>query len=230
MGVQHLPGRSAGLGSLQAGRLGGIIARMSTATKQARSKRGAAPAVAGGELVPAGEGQAAEGAGRGHHGKTWGVQRMELYKHSPKWQAAQARKAGLQQSADITPPPVTVLPMQPNCISNSGTDAILLHQGLSLQEIAVHALDAARYLGAVASGRKKGEQWRMRAAEQCLDRIGVTGDTVARAQIAAQAAASASADLGSLLERLVQARQLAARKAEAVDLETGQTSGKPEGA
>ena len=82
---------------------------------------------------------------------------------------------------------------------------------------------AATYLARVASGRIKGEQWRMRASESLLDRGGVVAATIERA--ADRAAAADAASLAPLLARLAQAQALAARKASATDAETGQTSG-----
>ena len=86
---------------------------------------------------------------------------------------------------------------------------------------------AATYLARVASGRIKGEQWRMRASESLLDRGGVVAATIERA--ADRAAAADAASLAPLLARLAQAQALAARKASATDAETGQTSGTPTG-
>ena len=100
-------------------------------------------------------------------------------------------------------------------------------QSLALDELAGHAVKAATYIGRVATGRAKGEQWRMRAAESVLDRIGATAATIDRQRD--RAAAADAASLAPLLARLAQAQALAARKASATDAETGQTSGTPDG-
>lgn len=141
----------------------------------------------------------------------------KLYELSPHYKAGKMAADSGQQMATVNASG-----------GNASMASLLTYQALSLNEVGYHLLDAAKYLGAVASGRKKGEQWRMRAAESLLDRGGVTGSTVERAQIAAQAAAQGGADLGAMLDKLVAARQFAARKASATDAETGQISGTPQ--
>ena len=146
-----------------------------------------------------------------------------LYLSSPSYKASQRAKE--VQALAAVPPQSTPSGNAPTVSHQFGR--LLTNQSVGLIEVSEGALDAARYLVAVATGRKKGEQWRMRAAESILDRTGVTGSTVERAQIAAQAASSAGADLGAMLTKLVEARALAARKQGATDAETGQTPGKP---
>ena len=113
-------------------------------------------------------------------------------------------------------------------VSHGGiADCLAQHQALAFEAIGEQMVGAARYLGRVASGRIKGEQWRMRAAESLLDRGGVVAATIDRARD--RAAAADAASLAPLLARLAQAQALAARKASATDAETGQTSGTPDG-
>ncbi len=166
--------------------------------------------------------EAGEGKPKGR--KPPGPPRHNLYQSAPNYIASQKAK----EAAAIAPvSPTPIAPGNASTVSHQ-FGRLLTNQSVGLIEVSEGALDAARYLVAVATGRKKGEQWRMRAAESILDRTGVTGSTVERAQIAAQAASSAGADLGAMLSKLVEARALAARKQGATDAETGQTSGKPD--
>lgn len=149
--------------------------------------------------------------------------RPDIHTLSPGWQAHQRKQAAIQAQDN-----------QPPARLNNQTElsSFLSHQSVAFAEIGPMLVDAAKYLGAVASGRKKGEQWRVTTARDLLDRGGVTGATIERAQAAATGAAQSEADLGQLLARLVEARKLADRRAEAVDAaqqtaETGQKPGTP---
>ena len=134
--------------------------------------------------------------------------KVPFYQHSPSWR----KHAGLVASAQ-----------------QSGNDQRVSKaesaQTIALDALAEHAVQAATYIGRVATGRAKGEQWRMRAAADVLDRIGATAATVDRQR--ERAAGADVAALAPLLARLAQAQALAARKAGATDAETGQTSGTP---
>lgn len=154
----------------------------------------------------------------------------DLHIHAPQVRAAQTAAA----MAEIEPAPV---PVSANDSANPGFHRLLTNQSVALLQISFAAPDAAKYLAAVACGRKKGEQWRMAAARDVLDRVAATGATVTAAQMAQAAAARADADLVPLLTRLADARALAARKAAAVDVdavhkqaESGQISGTGESA
>lgn len=134
--------------------------------------------------------------------------KVPFWQMSPKWQAGQ-----IAQTSQADKP----------------FHNVESSQSLALEELAAHAVKAATYIGRVATGRAKGEQWRMRAAESVLDRIGATAATIDRQR--ERAAASDAASLAPLLARLAQAQALAARKAGATDAqitpESGQTSGTP---
>ena len=179
--------------------------------------------IASGAAVPETIEQAPAKRGRVIGGRTKGTN-PELYKHAPSYKAAQAVSLPADTPALI-----------PQCETRSHSPALerlLKNQSVGLIEVSDGAPEAAKYLVAVATGRKRGEQWRMRAAESILDRTGVTGSTVERAQIAAQAAAGAGADIAPLLERIGQALALRQRAATAIDAvpqtpETGQKSGTP---
>jgi hypothetical protein len=132
--------------------------------------------------------------------------KVPFWQMSPKWQAGQ-----IAQTSQADKP----------------FHNVESSQSLALEELAAHAVKAATYIGRVATGRAKGEQWRMRAAESVLDRIGATAATIDRQR--ERAAAADAASLAPLLARLAQAQALAARKASATDAETGQTSGTPTG-
>ena len=144
-----------------------------------------------------------------------GAGKVPFWQLSPAWQASQARKAG--QAAAGQPVPVGANP--PNNVEAA--------QSLALDALAIYAVKAAHYLGRVATGRAKGEQWQIRASSDVLDRLGVTGATVAAAR--ERAAGADAASLAPLLARLAQAQALAARKAGATDAQiepdSGQTSG-----
>ena len=144
-----------------------------------------------------------------------GAGKVPFWQLSPAWQASQARKAG--QAAAGQHVPVGAKP------ANNVEEA----QSLALDALAIYAVKAAHYVGRVATGRAKGEQWALRSSMDLLDRLGVTGATVAAAR--ERAAAADAASLAPLLARLAQAQALAARKASATDAETGQTSGTPDG-
>ena len=172
--------------------------------------------------------------------------RKDFHTLSPKWQAGQAKRAqaaAVQEAAAkaieaglVEPGTITVEPRQIQTIApQSSTPShdvkfhdVVKNQAHALHELSTIAVEAAQYIGKVVRGKVKGEQWRVRGAEFVLQSIAATGSTVERAQIAAQAASSAGADLGAMLTKLVEARALAARKADATDAETGQTSGKPD--
>ena len=132
--------------------------------------------------------------------------KVPFWQMSPKWQAGQ-----IAQTSHADKP----------------FHNVESSQSLALDELASHAVKAATYIGRVATGRAKGEQWRMRAAADVLDRIGATAATIDRQRD--RAAAADAASLAPLLARLAQAQALAARKASATDAETGQTSGTPDG-
>ena len=141
-----------------------------------------------------------------------GAGKVPFWQLSPAWQASQARKAGQAAAAQ----PITVGANPPNNVEAA--------QSLALDALAIYAVKAAHYVGRVATGRAKGEQWALRSSMDLLDRLGVTGATVAAAR---DRAAADAASLAPLLARLAQAQALAARKASATDAETGQTSGTP---
>ena len=168
--------------------------------------------------------QAPAKRGRVIGGRTKGTN-PELYKLSAQYKASRA----VPIPPDIQP---VVAPQAAPRSMSPALERLLKNQSVGLIEVSDGAPEAAKYLVAVATGRKRGEQWRMRAAESILDRTGVTGSTVERAQIAAQAAAGAGADIAPLLERIGQALALRQRAATAIDAvqqtpETGQKSGTP---
>lgn len=153
----------------------------------------------------------------------------DIYTHSPQYRASLQRE-------DIRAETSEPIPISATASHNTGFHKLLTHQSVALLEVSAGAQEAARYLVAVASGRKRGEQWRMTAARDVLDRVAATGATVSAAQQAQASAARADADLAPLLAKLLEARALAARKAGAVDVdalpqtgESGQESGTPTG-
>lgn len=169
----------------------------------------------------------------------------EFHKRSPCWQEAQRKKAetaaihaaalkAVEAGIVTLPDGVQILPgPAPGAEGAVAQDSqvslitpVLTKQIDSLRTLAEGGADAAKYLVQVARGRKKGDQWRMRACSEILDRIDATGATVERARAAGANAAIGAADLGALLSKLAEARALQARKAGAIDAETGQTSGK----
>ena len=132
--------------------------------------------------------------------------KVPFYQHSPSWRKHAGIVASAQQSGN-----------------DQRVSKAEASQSLALDALADHAVQAATYIGRVATGRAKGEQWRMRAAADVLDRIGATAATVDRQR--ERAAGADVAALAPLLARLAQAQALAARKAGATDAETGQSSG-----
>ena len=170
-----------------------------------RAKREAAERAARGDSLEVQEESKTQGADNqpgAAGGEVIPAPKVPFWQMSPKWQAGQIAKT----------------PQDDKPFHNVESS-----QSLALEELAEHAVQAARYVGRVATGRAKGEQWRMRAAADVLDRIGVTGATVAAAR--ERAAGADAASLAPLLARLAQAQALAARKAGATDAETGQSSG-----
>lgn len=141
----------------------------------------------------------------------------DIYTHSPQYRASLQRE-------DIRAETSEPIPISATASHNTGFHKLLTHQSVALLEVSAGAQEAARYLVAVASGRKKGEQWRMTAARDVLDRVAATGATVSAAQQAQASAARADADLAPLLAKLLEARALAARKAGAVDVDATQQS------
>lgn len=169
-----------------------------------RAKREAAERAARGDSLEVQEESKTQGADNQPGGEVIPAPKVPFWQMSPKWQAGQ-----IAQTSQADKP----------------FHNVESSQSLALEELAAHAVKAATYIGRVATGRAKGEQWRMRAAESVLDRIGATAATIDRQR--ERAAASDAASLAPLLARLAQAQALAARKAGATDAESGQTSGTP---
>jgi len=148
--------------------------------------------------------------------------RPGFHMHSPSYKAHLADKA--RAKGDLATIERAPLPVTGAGAENLAFHQLLTNQSVALTEIGEGAGEAARYLVAVAMGRKKGEQWRMTAARDVLDRVAATGATVSAAQQAQASAARADADLAPLLAKLLEARALAARKAGAVDVDATQQS------
>jgi hypothetical protein len=160
--------------------------------------------------------------------------RPDLYKLSPDWQAAQARKAAalaggqaqypspnldVLQGGDLTTTTAKTLP----AVAPENHSQFLARQGLSLAAVLEHAPNAVDLLGKIVKGKLGGEKvplgLRLQAAFKILDAGGINAQVGERIEAALKAPGGAS--LQSLAAKLIEASNLAKSRAE-----TGQTSGK----